>query len=62
MPSASSAPNRMSNTVTWVEQGRAFVAGVPAARHLEGDPSEDRAGYREEGAEQVEEQREILHW
>jgi hypothetical protein len=51
----------MSNTVTWVEQGRAFVAGVPAARHLEGDPSEDRAGYREEGAEQVEEQRGVLH-
>jgi len=51
----------MSNTVTWVEQGRAFVARVAAARHLEGDPSEDRAGYQEEGAEQVEEQREVLH-
>ena len=51
----------MSNTVIWVEQGRAFVAGVAATRHLEGDPGEDRAGYMEEGAEQVEEQREVLH-
>ena len=41
--------------------GRAFVAGVAATRHLEGDPGEDRAGYMEEGAEQVEEQREVLH-
>jgi hypothetical protein len=51
----------MSNTVTWVEQGRAFVAGVAATRHLEGDPGEDRGGYQEDGAEQVEEQREVLH-
>ena len=51
----------MSNTVTWVEQAALSSRESRRRRHLEGNPGEDRAGYQEDGAEQVEEQREVLH-